>query len=48
MPPLPVSSGPETARNFERLGWNVVRQRGNHIIMTSDEGIGDAVRAEPP
>ena len=34
MPPLPVLSGMETVRNFERLGWNVVRQRGSHIIMT--------------
>lgn len=34
MPQLPVLSGPETVRNFERLGWSVVRQRGSHIIMT--------------
>ena len=34
MPPLPVLSGPETVRNFERLGWSVVRQRGSHVIMT--------------
>ena len=31
MPPLPVLSGTETVRNFERWGWNVVRQRGSHI-----------------
>lgn len=34
MPSLPVLSGSETVRNFERLGWSVVRQRGSHIIMT--------------
>ena len=34
MPALPVLSGTETVRNFERFGWNVVRQRGSHIIMT--------------
>ena len=34
MPPLPILSGTETVRNFERWGWNVVRQRGSHIIMT--------------
>ncbi len=33
MPPLPVLSGRETVRNFERLGWSVARQRGSHIIM---------------
>ena len=34
MPSLPVLSGAETVRNFERLGWSVTRQRGSHIIMT--------------
>ena len=34
MPPLPVLSGLETVRAFERLGWNVARQRGSHIVMT--------------
>ena len=34
MPQLPTLSGPETVRNFERLGWNVARQRGSHIVMT--------------
>ena len=34
MPPLPVLSGEETVRNFERFGWSVARQRGSHIVMT--------------
>ena len=34
MPRLPVLSGEETVRNFERLGWTVTRQRGSHIVMT--------------
>ena len=34
MPPLPILSGAETVRNFERLGWSVARQQGSHIIMT--------------
>ncbi len=34
MPQLPVLSGRETVRNFERFGWSVARQRGSHIIMT--------------
>jgi len=34
MPPLPVLSGRELVRTFERLGWSVARQRGSHIILT--------------
>ena len=34
MPRLPVLSGEDTVRNFERLGWSVARQRGSHIVMT--------------
>jgi predicted RNA binding protein YcfA (HicA-like mRNA interferase family) len=34
MPPkLPVVSGAEAVRAFERLGFSVVRQRGSHIIL---------------
>ena len=33
MPSLPAISGAETARNFQRFGWEVARQRGSHIIM---------------
>ena len=35
MPPrLPVLSGREVVRIFERLGWQVARQSGSHIILT--------------
>lgn len=34
MPQLPILSGAQTVRNFQRLGWSVARQRGGHIIMT--------------
>ena len=34
MPQLPVLSGRETVRNFERFGWSLTRQRASHIIMT--------------
>ena len=33
MPPLPVLSGAETVRSFQRLGWSVARRRGSHVIM---------------
>jgi len=31
---LPVVSGTEARKAFERLGWEFVRQRGSHMIMT--------------
>jgi predicted RNA binding protein YcfA (HicA-like mRNA interferase family) len=33
---LPVLSGKEFVRTFERLGWRVARQSSSHIIMTKD------------
>jgi predicted RNA binding protein YcfA (HicA-like mRNA interferase family) len=31
---LPVLSGADTVRAFERAGWSVARQRGSHVVMT--------------
>ena len=36
MPALPVLSGRKTARAFEKLGWEVARQRGSHIILVKE------------
>jgi predicted RNA binding protein YcfA (HicA-like mRNA interferase family) len=33
MPELPVLSGEEAVKAFERAGWRVDRQRGSHVIM---------------
>lgn len=33
MPSLPVLSGRDVVKAFERDGWTVARQRGSHIIM---------------
>ncbi len=33
MPSLPVLSGREVVKAFERDGWTVARQSGSHIIM---------------
>ena len=33
MPKLPVVSGPDLVRAFERAGWVIARQRGSHVIM---------------
>ncbi len=34
MPPLPVLSARQVVGAVERLGWQVARQRGSHIILT--------------
>ena len=36
MASLPVLSGQEVVRVFESFGWNAVRQRGSHIVMTKE------------
>lgn len=34
LPELPVASGREARRAFERLGWVFRRQHGSHMILT--------------
>ena len=36
MPVLPVVSGRVVVRAFEKDGWNMVRQRGSHMILIKD------------
>ena len=36
MASLPVISGIETVKVFERFGWTVARQASSHIIMTKE------------
>ncbi len=36
MASLPVISGSETVKVFERFGWTVARQTSSHIIMTKE------------
>jgi predicted RNA binding protein YcfA (HicA-like mRNA interferase family) len=33
MPELPVISGHEAVRAFEKLGFRRVRQRGSHVVL---------------
>jgi len=33
MEKLPILSGRKVVKVFERLGWEVARQRGSHIIL---------------
>lgn len=39
MPVLPVLSGREVVKVFEKFGWQVARQRGSHIILVKPEHI---------
>jgi predicted RNA binding protein YcfA (HicA-like mRNA interferase family) len=34
MPPVPLLRPREVVRAFERIGWQVARRRGSHIILT--------------
>ncbi|MEW6652177.1 MAG: type II toxin-antitoxin system HicA family toxin [Bacteroidota bacterium] len=36
MQKLPLLSGREVVKIFERLGWEVARQRGSHIILVKE------------
>jgi predicted RNA binding protein YcfA (HicA-like mRNA interferase family) len=36
MASLPVISGTETVKVFEKLGWSVARQSSSHIILTKE------------
>jgi len=36
VPPVPVLKPREVVKTFERLGWEVIRQRGSHIILTKE------------
>jgi predicted RNA binding protein YcfA (HicA-like mRNA interferase family) len=33
MPKLPVLSGAQAVRAFEKAGWRTDRQRGSHVVM---------------
>lgn len=33
MTPLPLRSGREVAQTFVRLGWEIARKRGSHIVL---------------
>jgi len=37
MPELPHISGNEAINVFERMGFQVVRQRGSHVVLRKDD-----------
>jgi predicted RNA binding protein YcfA (HicA-like mRNA interferase family) len=36
MPPVPILEPRAVVKAFERLGWQVSRQRGSHVILTQE------------
>lgn len=36
MPTVPVLRPSQVVKTFKKLGWEVARQRGSHIIMTKE------------
>ncbi|MBW4477819.1 MAG: type II toxin-antitoxin system HicA family toxin [Tolypothrix brevis GSE-NOS-MK-07-07A] len=36
MAAVPILKSSEVIKTFEKLGWEVSRQRGSHIIMTKE------------
>jgi len=36
MPPVPLLKPSQVVKAFENLGWEVVRQKGSHIILTRE------------
>ena len=39
MPPMPVISGLEAVRAFQKAGWRIARQRGSHIILVQKRSL---------
>jgi predicted RNA binding protein YcfA (HicA-like mRNA interferase family) len=39
VPKLPRISGKDAVKVFKKVGWEVSRQRGSHIIMTKTDSI---------
>jgi predicted RNA binding protein YcfA (HicA-like mRNA interferase family) len=41
MPKLPIVSGKEAVRAFQRLGFQIDRQRGSHVVMKKSTPSGE-------
>ena len=39
MPSVPVVSGRDAVRAFQKLGWEFARQRGSHIVLVKTGSI---------
>lgn len=38
-PEIPILKPRDVIKNFKKLGWEVARQRGSHIILTKEGNI---------
>ena len=43
MPTVPILRPRRVVKTFEKLGWEVVRQQGSHIILTKEEPVNDNI-----
>jgi predicted RNA binding protein YcfA (HicA-like mRNA interferase family) len=41
MPALPVISGRQAVAAFGKAGWNIVRQRGSHIVLNKPGAVSN-------
>ena len=48
MPAVPVLRPREVVKTFEKLGWEVARQKGSHIIMTKEGHIATLAIPDHP
>jgi predicted RNA binding protein YcfA (HicA-like mRNA interferase family) len=48
MASVPVLKPSEVVRTFEKLGWEVVRQRGSHIILTKQGNLATLSNPKNP
>jgi len=39
MPTVPILRPREVVKTFEKIGWEVARQKGSHIILTKERHI---------
>jgi predicted RNA binding protein YcfA (HicA-like mRNA interferase family) len=44
---LPILSGRDVVRVFEKFGWAIARQRGSHIVMIKENEIVTLISSRP-
>jgi len=47
MPPVPVLKPRRVVKTFEKLGWEIARQRGSHIILTKQRAYSNIISPQP-
>jgi hypothetical protein len=44
---LPILSGRNVRKAFEKDGWQLARQRGSHMVMVKEGSMANPLRARP-